>query len=175
MAATAIPAGTPVALEEIFRERHELVFRAAWRITGDLNDAEDVLQTVFLRLLRQGWSPDSVDNVEAYLRRAAVNAALDIVRARRDSKKVPFEDVEPVMRQHAAGELRAMLRAALARLSPKAAEMFALRYFEGYGNAEIAQMLAISAASVAVTLHRTRGQLQAELKKGTDPILETGI
>ena len=152
---------------------HARVFRAAYRITGNSSDAEDVLQTVFLRLLRQDWSAGRVESMEGYLHRAAVNAALDIVRARRDDRKVPLEDVTPVLgddarlqpdRRQAGGELRSLLRDALARLAPKAAEIFALRYFEGYGNAEIAEMLGATAANIAVTLHRTRGELQRELK-----------
>jgi RNA polymerase sigma-70 factor (ECF subfamily) len=179
MAATAIASGPTVALEEVFREQHDLVFRTAYRITGNLNDAEDVLQTVFLRLLRQGWSPAAVGSVESYLHRAAVNAAVDVVRMRRDSRRIPLEDIEPVLRDDArlepgrlqsSGELRSLLRAAVARLSPKAAEMFALRYFEGYDNPEIARMLETSVTNVAVTLHRTRGQIQAEMRS----YLETG-
>lgn len=180
MAASAIASGPPVELEELFREQHDLVFRTAWRITGNQNDAEDVLQTVFLRLIRQGWSASTIGSVESYLHRAAVNAALDVVRMRRDSLRIPLEDLEPVLRDDArlepdrrqsAGELRSLLRAALARISPKAAEMFALRYFEGYDNPEIARMLGTSVTNVAVTLHRTRGQLQTEMRS----YLETGI
>ena len=132
-----------------------------------------MLQTVFLRLMRQGGPSGTVGNLETYLHRAAVNAALDLVRARRDSQKIPLEDIEPVLRDDrrlepdrrlSAGELRSVLRTAIAHLSPRAAEMFALRYFEGFDNPEIARMLGTSVSNVAVTLHRTRGQLQMELR-----------
>ena len=154
MAANAIAPGIPGNLEEIFQAHHARVFRAAYRITGNPSDAEDVLQTVFLRLMRQDWSAERVSSIESYLHRAAVNAALDVVRARQDARKVALDDIAPVLRgdtrlqpdrRQAAGELRSILRGALARLSPKAAEMFALRYFEGYGNSEIAGMLGATA------------------------------
>ncbi len=179
MSANAVATGTAAGLEEVFRAHHARVFRAAYRITGNVSDAEDVLQTVFLRLIRQGWSPASVGNLESYLHRAAVNAALDMVRMRHDSEKVPLEDIEPVLRDDArlepdrrqsAGELRSLLRNAIARLTPVAAEMFALRYFEGYDNPEIARMLGTSVNNVAVTLHRTRSQLQMEMRS----YMETG-
>ena len=41
-------------LEQIFLEHKDLVYRAAYRVTGNSSDAEDVLQTVFLRLVRLG-------------------------------------------------------------------------------------------------------------------------
>ena len=81
MAAPPEPARLPVAdLERIFRESHAAVFRAAYRITGNASDAEDALQTVFLRLLKRDAAADAVENMPSFLRRAAVNAALDIVR-----------------------------------------------------------------------------------------------
>src|SRR5213596_3594892 len=69
-------------IEKAFLENHEMVYRAAFRITGNASDAEDVLQTLFLRLVRREWIPDRELGWPRYLRRAAVNIALDIVRAR---------------------------------------------------------------------------------------------
>jgi RNA polymerase sigma-70 factor (ECF subfamily) len=60
-------------------------------------------------------------------------------------------------------EVRDSLRQAVSRLHPTAAEMFVLRYFEGYDNAEVARIMDTSEGSVAVTLHRTRARLQKEL------------
>ena len=48
-------------IEEIFREHHQLVYRTACVITGSPDDAEDVLQTIFLRLLARGVPPDLKD------------------------------------------------------------------------------------------------------------------
>ncbi len=179
MAAPAAVPSAAVELERVFREHHGRVFRAAYRVTGNASDAEDVMQTIFLRLARQGPLSMSVANMESYLHRAAVNAALDLVRARRDSQKVALEDVAPVLpedsrfepdRRQSTQELGMLLRRAIARLAPRAAEMFALRYFEGYDNPEIARMFATTAANVAVMLHRTRGQLQDAMRS----YMETG-
>ena len=65
----------PNALEEMYREHHIMVFRTAHRITGNAADAEDVLQTVFLRMARRDESADAIEHPENYLRRAAVHAA----------------------------------------------------------------------------------------------------
>ncbi len=142
-----------------------MVFRTAYRITGNAADAEDILQTVFLRLLRREHRPE-MENQESYLRRAAVNAALDVVRAGRDTRNVPLDGLSlPAgAPETESRELRGQLRKALARLQPREAEIFALRFFEDRSNQEIAQMLGISQVHVAVILHRTRRQLQNEIR-----------
>jgi len=157
----------------VFREHHATVFRAAYRVTGNASDAEDVLQTVFMRLLRRSPDAETVGNMEGYLRRAAVNAALDLIRSRQAAPQVPLDDVAPLLsenaslapdRLHRSTEIRHWLRQAVARLSPRAAEMFALRFFEDRDNPEIAQILGTTTASVAVTLSRTRDRIQQEFK-----------
>jgi RNA polymerase sigma factor (sigma-70 family) len=70
----------------------------------------------------------------------------------------------PGTQQTESRELRGQLRKALARLQPREAEIFALRFFEDRSNQEIAQMLGISQVHVAVILHRTRRQLQNEIR-----------
>jgi len=135
-------------------------------MTGNAADAEDVLQQVFLRLLRRGQTAEPLDNQESYLRRAAINLSLDVIRGRRDDQSVPLDDAPSLPSVHGQNqsELQDSLRRALATLSGRAAEVFALRYFEGYKNQEIARMLGISQVQVAVLLFRTRQQLQKEIK-----------
>ncbi len=151
-------------LERTFEAWHGLVFRTAYRITGNAADAEDVLQTVFLRLANRSASAASVENEESYLRRAAVNAALDVVRARQAMPSVPIEDTITNPSCTELREMRDAIRQALARLNAKWAEMFSLRYFEGYSNSQIAKAMGISQVLVAVTLHRARKQLQNDIR-----------
>ncbi len=167
------PQTSPEELEKIFKDHHASVFRAAYRVTGSLSDAEDVLQTVFLRLLRRASDAQAVENMGSFLHRAAVNAALDLVRSRQNVRQVPLEDVAPLLpenpalspdRAHTAGEIREWLRTAIARLSPRAAEIFVLRFFEGKDNSEIAARLGTTQATVAVTLSRTRDRIEQEYR-----------
>ncbi|SPE36326.1 RNA polymerase, sigma-24 subunit, ECF subfamily [Candidatus Sulfopaludibacter sp. SbA3] len=174
MAAPTQPANSPPAdLERIFRENHALVFRAAYRITGNAGDAEDVLQTVFLRMLKRDPGAEPVGNMSSFLHRAAVNAALDLVRVRQNVRNIPMDELEPVLAEPAhrgpdrlqhSGEIREWLRGALARLNPRIAEMFMLRFFEGKDNPEIAQLLNTTPGTVAVTLSRTRDRLEKEYR-----------
>ena len=162
----------PDALEALFREHHGAVYRAAYRVTGDAMDAEDVLQTVFTRLLRREEQPDLSESAGSYLHRAAVNAALDLMRRRKRSRRVDLEEVGETLEdrsdlgpERARGnrELKRRLREAMSRLSPRQAEIFTLRYLEGMGNLEIARLLGASQTSIAVLLHRARHRLQREL------------
>ncbi|HEY6249801.1 MAG TPA: sigma-70 family RNA polymerase sigma factor [Candidatus Angelobacter sp.] len=156
-----------LGIERLFADHKELVFRAAYRVTGNSSDAEDVLQTVFLRLLRLEQTPE-IHHLRAYLHRAAVNAALDLLRTRKDNQNLPLDDqpeivgTESASRLQETRELSVWLRAALGRLNPRWAEMFVLRFIEDYSNQEIARMMKTSAAVVAVALHRTRAQLRKD-------------
>ena len=150
----------PTELELAFRAQHGMVFRTAYRITGNAADAEDVLQIVFLRLLRRQTEIEELDNDESYLRRAAINAALDVIRSRQAARTVELTADLP---HDETPELRQALRRALSQLEPRPAEIFALRFLEGFTNPEIATMLGISRVSVAVIVHRTRQQLRKKL------------
>jgi RNA polymerase sigma-70 factor, ECF subfamily len=165
----AWPLTGPDALERAFDAYHSMVFRTACRVTGNAADAEDVLQTVFLRLAGRAAGADMVDNVEGYLRRAAVNASLNLLehRSRRD---VPLENAwgPALTAPHGradAGDLRDVLRRAMATLGGRTAEMFALRFLEGYSNGDIAEMFGVSSLVVGVTLYRARKQLQKEIRE----------
>src|SRR5258708_1103343 len=147
-------------LDQMYEAHHGMVFRTAYRITGNAADAEDVLQTVFLRMVRGN---PAVENPESYLRRSAGNAALDVVRARHDNERVERERMGASGLCSELGELRDSLRRALSKLPPRNAEMFAMRFFEGYTNPEIAKLMGISQVVVAVTLHRTRQRLKKEM------------
>jgi len=159
-----------VLLEGLFRDHHRSIFRAALRVTGNPSDAEDVLQTVFTRLLKRRSENVRETEWSGYLHRAAVNAALDVLRSRSRRRWTALEEGEEPLASGRSpeGEARlkeqqARLRRALATEAPRAAEIFAMRYFEGYRNVEIAELVGISRATVAVTLHRVRARLKKRL------------
>jgi RNA polymerase sigma-70 factor (ECF subfamily) len=160
-------------LEVLFRDYHKLIFRIAYRITGSQSDAEDVLQTIFLRLTSNRARRDLSPNPVGYLHRAAVNASLDLLRNRTRANSVSLDVIDfnqssklstqSPEDDFADSELRELIRHAVARLEGRAATAFALRYFEGYDNGRIAQVLGTSQMVVAVTLHRARTRLRKEI------------
>ena len=89
-------------LEELFRQYHQLIYRTAYSVTGSHQDAEDVLQTIFLRLMKGALSQDLRSHPKTYLYRSAVNEALTTVRTRQrrrvddgvDVLQVPLLDEE---------------------------------------------------------------------------------
>ncbi len=81
-------------LERIFQQNSNRVFGTAYRVTGSAQDAEDCLQTVFLRLLRRESSVDLSPSPASYLHRAAINAALDLMRSRSRSRSIPLDDLD---------------------------------------------------------------------------------
>jgi RNA polymerase sigma-70 factor (ECF subfamily) len=165
--APGLPAA-PSGVEKLWALHASATYDAARRVTGNGSDAEDVVQTVFLRLARR--TPAELETLgRSYFHRAAVHAALDILRSRQRAGWVPLDAVEE---SAAAGSpaddlrrsrLRRALRLALARLAPRSAEIVALRFFEGLSNPEIAQLLGVSTPLVAVLLHRSRARLRREL------------
>ena len=157
----------------LFRDYHKAIFRIAYRITGSQSDAEDVLQTIFLRLTPSQARREFLPNAGGYLHRAAVNASLDLLRSRTRARSVSLDvinfnqqvklSVASPEDDFADVELRELIRHAVAKLEGRAATAFALRYFEGYDNARIAQVLGTSQMVVAVTLHRARTRLRKEI------------
>jgi RNA polymerase sigma factor (sigma-70 family) len=73
------------AFEEIFREHYRMAYRTAYGVLGNSLDADDVAQTIFLRLLHQEFPKDLLRNPKAYHYRAAVNESLNLVRSRKRS------------------------------------------------------------------------------------------
>ena len=104
-----------------------------------------------------------MENEESYLRRAAINASLDIIRSRQSNPTVELVEVPSNRADGDVTDLRQALARALTKLQPRAAEIFALRFIEGMSNLEIARMLGISQVLVAVTVYRTRQQLRKQL------------
>ncbi len=194
------PTSRPLDVAALFAAHHAMVYRTAYRIVGQAEDAEDVLQSVFLQLVRQAGATD-VAHAGGYLHRLAVNAALNALRQRRRRPAVGLDRLEgdgPTgsraarSRSTATGptsaaasadpaadatdpELRAGLRDALGALPPRAAEIFALRYVEGLTNRQIAELLGTSDASIGVTLHRARQRVRASLAPLVDAAPTEGL
>jgi RNA polymerase sigma-70 factor (ECF subfamily) len=154
----------PQEFEDLFDAHYVLVYRTAYGVTGRVEDAEDVVQTVFLRLLQRDTPRDFLKNPKGYLYRAAVNQSLTIVQTRqRRALTEASEELAATVPARASSrseELHRKLYEAIAQLNPKAASMLILRYLHNYSDAEIAKLLGTSRGVIAVTLYRSRARLK---------------
>ena len=156
---------TPLAgVAELYERHYETVFRAALRVTGNPADAEDVLQTVFVRVLARGGDIQDVALPPAYFRRAAVNAAVDVLR-RRELRAESAPDDQALHAVQPPLLLKEQLRRAIAALDSDDASLFLLRHVEGLSIEELAGMFEMEKNNVTVRLHRIRQRLQAEMKR----------
>jgi RNA polymerase sigma-70 factor, ECF subfamily len=163
MAIATIPSEEALKQEfaELFREHFEFVYCTAYTVTCSRQDAEDVLQTIFLRLLRREVPPPLKHSPKAYLYRAAVNESLNIIRSRkRQELRDDFDSLEASATTGPDEELQRHVVDAMAQLNPLAVEILILRYEHNYSDAEIAKMLGKSRGTIAVTLYRTRARLK---------------
>jgi RNA polymerase sigma-70 factor (ECF subfamily) len=158
------PQHLPEEFERLYCEHSRFIYRTAYRITGNSEDAEDAMQTLFVRLLRRELPPDFDRNPKAYLYRAAVNTALNIVRARKLRSPESIREEASEEPSSAEEQAREVLRRAMTELSPKAAEILILRYVHGYSDAEIAKFLGTSRGTIAVSLFRSRSRLRKVIR-----------
>jgi RNA polymerase sigma-70 factor (ECF subfamily) len=151
-------------LEGIFRDHYAMVYRTAYSLTGSPQDAEDIVQSLFLQLLRLGFPSGLSDNPKAYLYRATVNLSLNAVKSRRRQILVgDVESLESPPVPAAPGpdpEIRRRLLDAMAQLHPRSVEILILHYEHSYSDAQIGKLLGTSRGVIAVTLHRARARLK---------------
>jgi len=163
-----IPESFPAEFERLFEEHYPLIYRTAYGVTGRVEDAEDVVQTVFLRLLQRASPREFARNPPGYLYRAAVNLSLNIVRARlRRARSEDSEDLAvavPARASSDAEEMHRRLYEAIGQLRPKAASILLLRYLHDYSDVDIAKLLGTSRLVIAVTLSRSRARLKKLLE-----------
>lgn len=153
--------------EKVFREHSDLVFGTACGIIGKGEDAEDVVQTVFLRLLRRGMPSEFQRNPKGYLYRAAINQSLNIIRTRQRHPTTDLEQVEiPAVPAETNSDqtIHRKLYEAIAELRPQTAEIVILKYMHDYSDFDIAKLLGKSRVTIAVRLHRARAQLRKLLR-----------
>ncbi len=163
------PSRCAIDVGDLARQFGRQVFHAAWRVLGDNALAEDVQQDVFVRLL-ESRDLDGVESWPAWLNAMATRLAIDRLRRQRrwwqilplwrDSGPAHAPSAEHHADQH---ERATRLRSALASLSRKQAQCFALRHLQGLDIPDIARLLSISENLVSVNLHRASRALAARL------------
>ena len=153
---------TNALVGELYSSHRDAVFRVALRVTRNAADAEDVVQNVFLRMLRNDAQPDPERSPGAYLRRAAANASIDLIRKRGQRSETTIPPNHPAVEEGWVERRR--LQQAIAQLPPRNAQLFELHYRDGYLCEELADRLEMHTGTVKSRLHRIRATLQKQLQ-----------
>lgn len=138
----------------------DLLLRVAWSWTGSAADAQDVCQTVLLRLLTAGKAFDSPEAERAWLIRVAINECKNLHKSAFRRHRADLDEAQTVA-VHMPEDSDVL--DAVRRLPPKYAAAIFLRYYEGYGVGEIAQMMGVKPALVSTWLARGREKLKTIL------------
>jgi RNA polymerase sigma-70 factor (ECF subfamily) len=163
----AVRNGSRSALAELYRTHGDAVYTLAYRITGTREEAEDVLQDVFIGLPRALRSYDERGRFDSWLRRVTVRTSVMRLRAVSRRRERSLDEVANVARSRDAPGLaveRVTLLHALDRLSAGLRTVFMLREVEGYTHDEIGTLLDISPGTSATRLSRAWSLLRSELK-----------
>jgi RNA polymerase sigma-70 factor (ECF subfamily) len=173
--AAAQPSGmNQQKFEELFSKYGRVVYRTAYGATGNEQDALDIQQRIFLRLIDNEDTLERVSNLEAYLCRVALNEARQHFRTR-ERRQHSDDDVELLRdpdsdRNAGVVNMQERLLEALAQLDPQQAEMLMLWSVHGYTDAQIAEMLGKKRGAVAMTMNRAKARLKDllgdDLKEG---------
>jgi RNA polymerase sigma-70 factor (ECF subfamily) len=164
---------------EAFRslvERHSRsVFRLAYRMTGNEQDAEDVVQEAFIRAYKQLGRFESRANFGTWLYRITANCSVDLMRAKKSrhdisraesldaAEQMPAGDLPGPERLAESAEVQARVREALQDLSPLERAAFTLRHYEGRSIDEISRTLGLGTSAAKHSVFRAVKKLRLAL------------
>jgi RNA polymerase sigma-70 factor (sigma-E family) len=148
-----------LTFDDFVRAEIDALTRTAYLLTGDRQDAEDLVQTVLARLAVR-WQ--RLDNPAAYARRALYTQSVSWWRRRRSR---PVETLTGDLPERAAPpvaepELAVMMRRALARLTPKQRAVLVLRFYEDCSEAQTAARLGVRVGTVKSQTRHALGRLR---------------
>ena len=156
------------AQRELYELHVDCIYRLAFRITRNEQDAFDVTQQTFIRAFEHISSFDQRSTIRTWLYRIGTNEALQLVR-RRGTERRHLSVLEHGLRDSApaSGTDHLDLEEAMLRLSDDHHAILMLRYKEGLDYQEIATVLEVNAGTVASRLNRARGDLRRLLAENS--------
>ena len=146
-------------VQKLFEEYKDMVYRLALSYLGNAEDAQDISQEVFLRLLR--WNGRIRSGAErAWLTKVTVNCCKDLLSSRISTREV--EETDAVYFPETSD-----LKEAIMALPGDYRVVVFLHYYEDYSTREIADLLKVSQSVVTTRLHRARQRLKYLLQEET--------
>jgi RNA polymerase sigma-70 factor (ECF subfamily) len=159
-----VKSGDVEALAEIYARYSRSLMATAYRLTGNVADAEDVLHDVFLGLPEALRHYDERGTAESWLKRLTARVALSRIRSRAQRRESSFAE-EPSLDRRAISPINDdwLVQRAIDALPESLRTVFVLKEMEGYSHSEIASMLEITVANSEVRLHRAVKALRIRL------------
>lgn len=166
-------AGDAAALDELVRRTYADAYTLAYRLTGNEDDARDVVQEAYLRVQRALPRFRGDAQFTTWLYRITANCASSLLVKRRRSATEPLADDAPLADHRedrdpewraASQEERAAVAAVLADLPTRLRQVIVLRDIYDLSHQAIAAQLGISEAAAKVRLHRARRRLKDTLE-----------
>ena len=171
----AASTGDTAAFDELVRLKRERVVRTAFQVTGDLDDAMDVAQGVFVKLWQGLDRYDTGRRFDTWLYRVTVNAAIDFIRTRGpkgmmqplpdDPSSLVADEERGIEDSMDLGALQRAFTRLAANLAPKQRAAFVLREIEGLDTAEVARVMGVAESTVRNHLFQARKTLKAALQR----------
>ncbi len=150
-----------LSVDEVFYRYKDRVFSAAFNVCRNRADADDVVQSTFLKYCNLDLSYESEEHLKAWLLRVAINQAKDLTKAFWQRNRVSWEDYMNELRFEEPEDTR--LFEAVMRLPDKYRVVIHLYYYEDYNICEIAQILNRREGTVKSQLNRGRKLLKTML------------
>jgi RNA polymerase sigma-70 factor (ECF subfamily) len=155
------------ALEELYQRHKDKVYALALRMTNNVQDAEDIVQEIFIQVYRKIGAFRGDAAFSSWLYRITTNVTLSALRRRkRAARELPSEDI--LTKDHPRAQsnklLKPFLEKAIASLPPKSRMVFILHDVQGFQHNEIAKMLNCSVGTSKSQLHKARAQLRKSLR-----------
>ena len=163
-------AGKQEAFRELVVRHSPLLFRLAYRMTGNEQDAEDVVQESFLRAYRRLRSFDQRATFRTWLYRIAANFALDLLRARQRRHATGDAEISIACgaptpdRITFSGEIRDRVEQAMEELSQSERVAFTLRHFEGMRIEDVSRALGCQPGAAKHSVFRAVQKLRRALE-----------
>lgn len=159
--------------EDLYKKHYRRVYSICLRMTGNMAEAEDLTQDVFLQLHRKLKSFRGEAAFTTWLHRLTVNHVLMHFRKRRVRSEVGTDDgempdqIDPVTVNPEAMPIvdQISLDVAVAKLPPGYRKVFVLHDVEGYEHEEVARMLGCTVGTSKSQLHKARMRIRALLGK----------
>ncbi len=156
-----------IQAEQLVARYGQTIYRLAYARTGSREDAEDITQETFLRLVRANPQFQDEEHRKAWLLRVATNCAGDLFRAPWRRKNRPLEEAEHIAAEQPEPERAGVLEAVWSLPEDYRIPVH-LFYYEGMSVAEIAQVLGKREGAIRTRLFRARTMLRDTLREERD-------